>query len=43
MFNTDKPGPDDVPLLSDAIPTREELAELAGVDVDDIADDDYED
>lgn len=40
MISIDESGPDDVPLLSDAIPTREELAELAGVDVDDIADED---
>lgn len=31
----------EMPLLPDVIPTREELAELAGIDVDDIADDDY--
>jgi hypothetical protein len=30
----------DMPLLADVIPTRQELAELAGVDVDEIADDD---
>jgi L-lysine 2,3-aminomutase len=32
--------PEDMPLLADVIPTRQELAELTGVDVDEIADDD---
>ncbi|WP_293059786.1 hypothetical protein [Mycobacterium sp.] len=40
MTSIDEPDPDDLPLLSDAIPTREELAELVGVDADDIDDED---
>jgi hypothetical protein len=31
MTSIDEPGPDDVPLLSDAIPTREELADSPGL------------